>query len=183
MEALTAAVDRLGVAGLRAELGPDADDLAEIVPSLALGDTPEVDVQVAPDTARFRLFDAVVRLCRLATADVPMVVVVDDIHVADLSSLLLLQFLAGHLDTMSLMVVASYRDTDAGSDGFARVLAELLREPNTTRLRLRGLDEDEVAELVTATTGVDAPPPLVSRFRRTSRRAIRCTSERLPACL
>ena len=83
-------------------LGPDADDLAEIVPSLALGDTPEVDVRLHRTRRGFRLFDAVVRLCRLATADVPMVVVVDDIHVADLSSLLLLQFLAGHLDDHEL---------------------------------------------------------------------------------
>ena len=105
--------------GLRAELGPDADDLAEIVPSLALGDPPEVDVQVAPDTARFRLFDAVVRLCRLATADVPMVVVVDDIHVADLSSLLLLQFLAGHLDDMGLLSSRVTATLTPAPSGFA----------------------------------------------------------------
>ena len=49
-----------------------------------------------------------------------MVVVVDDIHVADPSSLLLLQFLAGHLDEMGLLVVATYRDVDIGADGFAR---------------------------------------------------------------
>ena len=77
------------------------------------------DAHLGPDTARFRLYDAVLRLCRQSTVDSPMVAVLDDIHVADPSSLLLLQFLAGHLDEMGLLVVATYRDVDIAAEGFS----------------------------------------------------------------
>ena len=48
-----------------------------------------------------------------------MVAVLDDVHVADPSSLLLLQFLAGELDTMGLVVVATYRPAEGTGDSFA----------------------------------------------------------------
>ena len=67
-EVLGVLVERVGVAELREALGPAADDLGQIVPALADGSDP--DARLAPDTARFRLFDAVVRLCRVATVDV-----------------------------------------------------------------------------------------------------------------
>ncbi len=135
-EVLTTLVDRIGPTELRERLGATTDDLAQIVPMLS-AEAP--DARLAPDTARFRLYEGVVRLCRLSTIDAPLVVVLDDVHVADPSSLLLLQFLAGHLDTMGLVVVATYRDSDATGNGFADVLAQLVRERNTTRLRLGGL--------------------------------------------
>jgi DNA-binding NarL/FixJ family response regulator len=161
-EVLTTLVDRVGVTGLRNRLGAMTDDLGQIVPVLA-DEAP--DARLSPETARFRLYDAVVRLCRLATVDTPMVAVLDDVHVADPSSLLLLQFLAGHVDTMGLVVVATYRDADPTGDGFAEVLAQLVRERNTTRLRLGGLDADGVAEVIGAAVGVGPTPRLVARVR------------------
>ena len=161
-EVLAALVDRIGVTELRAWLGDSTDDLGQIIPALA-AEAP--DARLAPDTARFRLYDAVVRLCRLATVDAPMVAVVDDAHVADPSSLLLLQFLAGQLDTIGLVVVATYRDSDATGNGFADVLAQLVRERNMTRLRLGGLDAEGVAEVIGAATGVGPSPQLVARVR------------------
>ena len=77
----------------------------------------------------------------------------------------LLQFLAGHVDTMGLVVVATYRDADPTGDGFAEVLAQLVRERNTTRLRLGGLDADGVAEVIGAAVGVGPTPRLVARVR------------------
>ncbi len=161
-EVLTTLVDRVGVTELRTRLGATTDDLGQIIPVLA-DEAP--DARLAPETARFRLYDAVVRLCRLATVDVPMVAVLDDVHVADPSSLLLLQFLAGQLDTMGLVIVATYRDSDPRGDGFAEVLAQLVRERNTTRLRLGGLDLEGVAEVIGAATGVGPSARLVARFR------------------
>ncbi|HTN80417.1 MAG TPA: AAA family ATPase, partial [Acidimicrobiales bacterium] len=163
-EVLTSLVDHLGVDALRASLGASADDLGQIVPVLA---DERPDTRLAPDTARFRLYDAVVRLCRLSTADAPMVAVIDDVHVADPSSLLLLQFLAGQVGSMGLVVVATYRDADAVamSDGFTEVLAQLVRERTTTRLRLAGLDEAGVALVIGAATGTGPSARLVTRVR------------------
>ena len=161
-EVLTVLVDRLGADDLRARLGATVDDLGQIVPALG-AEAP--DVRLAPDTARFRLYEAVLHLCRLSTVDAPMVAVLDDVHVADPSSLLLLQFLAGHLDEMGLLVVATYRDGDIGGEGFTDVLSQLVRERNTTRLRLGGLDAAGVAQVIGAATGADPSPRLVARVR------------------
>ncbi len=161
-EVLTTLVDRLGADDLRARLGRSADDLGQIVPALAVA---APDAHLGPDTARFRLYDAVLRLCRQSTVDSPMVAVLDDIHIADPSSLLLLQFLAGHLDEMGLLVVATYRDVDMVGDGFLDLLAQLLRERNTTRLRLGGLDAAGVALVIGGATGSDPSPRLVASVR------------------
>ena len=161
-EVLTTLVDRIGPTELRERLGATTDDLAQIVPMLS-AEAP--DARLAPDTARFRLYEAVVRLCRLSTIDAPLVAVLDDVHVADPSSLLLLQFLAGQLDGMGLLVVATYRDADAMGGGFADVLAQLVRERNTTRLRLGGLDADGVAEVIGGATGIGPSQRLVAKVR------------------
>ena len=64
-EVLNVLVDRLGADDLRAQLGGNADDLAQIVPALGTG---APDARLAPDTARFRLYHAVLQLCRLSTS-------------------------------------------------------------------------------------------------------------------
>ena len=43
--------------------------------------------------------------------------VLDDLHAADVPSLLLLQFLARELGSMRMLVVAAYRDVDPIPDG------------------------------------------------------------------
>lgn len=93
--------------------------------------------------ARFRLFDATVRF--LASRERPLVLFLDDMHAADEPSLLLLEFLARELARIPILVVVAARDASA--------LAELAREPVTTRLTLGGLSEDAVAEYVEAELG------------------------------
>jgi predicted ATPase/DNA-binding CsgD family transcriptional regulator len=161
-EVVATLVDRFGVAELRERLGPLADDIGQIVPALRATGTEE---HRSPDSARFRLFDAVVQLCRSATADVPMVAVLDDVQVADQPSLLLLQFLAGQLEDIGLLLIATYRDTEPAAEGFSDVLGQLVRERSTTRLRLRGLGDDGVAQLIGAATRVGPSPRLVARVR------------------
>ena len=136
-EVLTTLVDRIGPTELRERLGATTDDLAQIVPMLS-SEAP--DARLAPDAARFRLYEGVVRLCRLSTIDAPLVAVLDDVHVADPSSLLLLQFLAGHLGGMGVLVVATYRDADAMGDGIrgcARVARPRAQHDPSAPLRPR----------------------------------------------
>ena len=148
----------------RDALGAAADDLGQIVSTLAPASSPDA-APGAQHGTRFRLFEAVVRLCRLGTADVPMVAVVDDLHVADPSSLLLLQFVSAHLDRIGLVIVATYREAHPAAEGFTDLLAEILRERNITRLRLGGLDEAAVAAMVAAAFGASPSPRLVARVR------------------
>ena len=90
---------------------------------------------------RFRLVDEVRRL--LAERG-PLVVVLDDVHVADEASLSLLRHVADGLLDQPLLVVATARDAGPA-------LVELLRAPGADRWELRRLDLGEVeAQLASA---------------------------------
>ena len=95
---------------LRSHLGPGIADIAALVPEVAdkLGDVPQ-PTQVEPEQARFRLFEAIASFFRRASADGPMLLVLDDLHWADEPSLLLLQFLARQIEDSRLLVVLTSR--------------------------------------------------------------------------
>ncbi len=85
---------------------------------------------------RFRLVDSVHELL----VQKPLVVVLDDLHVADEASLSLLRHVAGGLLDQPLLVVATARE--AGPD-----LTDLTRTPGADRWDLRRLDLSEVEQL------------------------------------
>jgi predicted ATPase len=81
-------------AALRERLGPGIGHVARLVPELADGES-----QSSPgdaETARFALFDAVTELLRTVAERQPLLLVLDDLHAADRSSLLLLGFAISH---------------------------------------------------------------------------------------
>lgn len=143
---------------LRALLGPDAPHLAHLLPELRelFPDLPAPPL-LDSEAARFRLFDAATTFLRRAAGARPLVVVLDDLHAADVPSLLLLQFLAGELKQSPLVVVGLYRQDELGPDHpVASVLAELGREPATRTLLLGGLGPEDVARFIEISTGI--PP-------------------------
>ena len=83
---------------LREQIGTHAADLNQILPEIGdlVGDVREPP-PLDPEAARFRLFDATSSFLERAAAAQPLVVVLDDLHAADESSLLLLRFLASEL--------------------------------------------------------------------------------------
>jgi len=143
-----------------AVVGRDAPDLAQVLPELLdlLGELPP-PVAAGPEGARFRLFDAIASLIRRIADEQPLVLVLDDLHAADDSSLLLLELLAARLPGSRVVVLGAFRTTDveAGS-AMARALAELARQPGVTRLHLTGLSETEVHTYVRAQDAGSAPP-------------------------
>ncbi len=72
---------------------------------------------------RYQLFDAVRTLLQRASSRVVLVLVFDDLHQADASSLLLLEFVARELSGSRLLLVATYR-----ADEMSRRLMETMGE-------------------------------------------------------
>ena len=146
---------------VRAELGPLGGELVRIVPELSARVPGLAEPMVADaDTERFRLFDSVADLLAEMSAAHPVVLVLDDVHWADKPSLVLLRHLLRSTTPMRLFVLATYRDTDLDrSHPLAEVLADLRREPGVERLDLQGLDEDEIAGLMSKTAGHDLDAP------------------------
>lgn len=144
-------------------LGAGAADLAQIVPELRelIPDLPSASTEI--EGARFRLFDAVARFLRNVAATRPLLLVLDDLHVADEPSLLLLRFVAGQLGDSRVLVVGTYRDVDPTvSEPLDATLAELARERITRRLQLHGLSETDVSSYVELVSGAGAAPRLIA---------------------
>ena len=124
-------------------------ELAAIVPELARDRSlTSADTDVA---ARSRVFDAVGQLLRRVGTEAPLVVILDDLHRADRSSVDLLTFLAHQGQPGQLMLVGAYR-ADELTREIAPSLADLACAAEL--VPLPGLTAAEVAELVHALAGV-----------------------------
>ena len=132
---------------LPAALGAGAPWIAGLLPELrdTLGE-PARPSELDSDQARFRLFDALATLLATAAERQPLVIVLDDLHWADASSLLALEFVARVLPDVPLLAIAAYRHAEAHARPELSVaLGGLARA--ATRLPLEGLGRDEVGEL------------------------------------
>lgn len=91
--------------------------------------------------------------------------VLEDVHAADESSLLLLRFVARTVTDARLLVIATTRSSDrSATEPFAGTLADLARAQRFRHIRLGGLSREEVTHLVAATRDVAAPEALVDRI-------------------
>lgn len=105
---------------------------------------------------RFRTFDAICEGLRELAAQRPLVLVLDDLHFADLGSLLLLTFLTQQR-VAGLLILGALRDAVQSADeARAKALAEL-RAACHSKLVLGGLSEAEVRELCGLRFGSAAP--------------------------
>ena len=122
----------------RARIAP----LAHLLPELERCEPPKPAADPAQD--RFRLFEAVAAFLSLVARERPLLVVLDDVHVADVGSLLLLHFVARKTHASRVVVLATYRDVEARLSAEAGdAIAKIAREGRY--LALRRLARDEVA--------------------------------------
>jgi len=93
------------------------------------------------ETDRFALFDRVVGALGASAARRPLVLLLDDLHAADPSSLRLLELLALQLADLPIVVVSSYRDVEARlAPEIGDVIARIARGGLALPLRRLGLD-------------------------------------------
>jgi len=94
--------------------------------------------------ARFDVFDRAARRLRALARERPIVMLLDDLHAADSSSLSLLQFLARGVRGSRLCVIATYRETEARlSSDVSAILAKIAREGDV--ITLARLSRSDVA--------------------------------------
>jgi DNA-binding CsgD family transcriptional regulator len=146
VEAIRGYLEMEEAATLHAALAHAAGYIAEIVPEVAA----HVPGIVAPAPladaaqARFRLFDAVAGFLRRASTGRPILLVLDDLHRADVPSLRLLQFLAPLVASVRMLIVGTYRDNEVGRDHpLADALGELVGQSFFRRSVLKGLSRSE----------------------------------------
>jgi DNA-binding SARP family transcriptional activator len=155
VEAITGYAAQAGATRLRADLGPAAGPLAQLVPALRerLRDLPAAE-PLQPDEERLRLLDAVARFLAGLAAHGPVVLVLDDLHWADASTLVTLRHVARVAVRQRLLLVGAYRSGEAGPD-LVDALGALRAEAEVTAVHLRGLAADALGRLLGALA--DAP--------------------------
>jgi DNA-binding SARP family transcriptional activator len=149
---------------LTADLGLEAGPIAQVVPDIRalLPDTP-VPPALDPDQARFRFFESVTTFLVRLSERHPLVLVVDDLHWADRSSLMLLEFLGDEIAAHRIMLVATYRDADAaGNVALIRALERLNRSRATQRIMLTGFAIRDTAQYGEFIAGRPLPENLVA---------------------
>lgn len=141
-----------------AALGAGAHWIADIVPEVGEGIAgASAPAPADAAQARFGLFDALASFWKRVSAKRGIVMILDDLHWAEASSLRFLAFLAAAAARARLFVLGTYRDiaVDRRHPLFD-MLGELARLPNYSRRPLRGLSLEETRELVANTALSDA---------------------------
>jgi DNA-binding CsgD family transcriptional regulator len=155
------ALDRLtrlsDPAELRDALGTAGGELIRLLPDLATaveGLPPPVEAD--PDTERHRLHTAVTDLLTTISRRHPLLLVIEDGHWADTPTLLLLRHLARGAADARMLLLGTFRDTEADvPDTLSETLADLRRSDDVRRLRLAGLSEEDLTEFVRRAAGGD----------------------------
>ena len=100
---------------------------------------------------RFASFARVAAFLRERSRKAPLLLVLDDLHAADLPSLELLHFVAREIRARRIAVIGTFRDIEARRVPIAEVLARIGREAGI--VTLSALVSDDVAKLVEEHTG------------------------------
>ncbi|HEX5897815.1 MAG TPA: alpha/beta fold hydrolase, partial [Solirubrobacteraceae bacterium] len=111
--------------------------------------------------SQLRVFEDTLALLTGLAANAPVLLVLEDLHWADISTLDLVVYLAHNLDERRLLVLATYRADELSSAERVRRLADGVRRSGSALLiELGSLEREELATLLASRAG--APPPAVA---------------------
>ncbi len=151
---------------LRKTLGDNAPEVAKLVPELRrrFQDIPD-PVALPPEQEQHFLIHGVCQYIERAAQVKPLLLIFEDLHWADESTLLLLDHLAKRLPEIGVLVIGTYRHTEVkpGSP-LATALPNLLRQRLAEEILLKRCTEEQVSALLKARAGNSPPQELVSLF-------------------
>lgn len=134
-------------------LGPAEDPLRAILANISTdaGTPDRLESDDDSDLGRLRLFDRILVLLQERTAEQPWLLVLEDLHWADGSSLGLLRHIARRVRRLGLVILATYRDSEVSAGHSLKAMEAEIRERRLGEvLRLTGLSPQETAELASA---------------------------------
>jgi DNA-binding CsgD family transcriptional regulator len=156
-EALNSAV-REGARAHASDVGPFRATLGRLVPEWRDDERPDVDESVLV------LAEGVLRFLSSVARDGGCLLVLEDLHWADVETLTIVEYLADNLAAEHVLCLATVRDEDRslGLD-----LARTLRARRTSELlELDRLGDAEVAEMLDSCLGAEASPELMALAAR-----------------
>ncbi len=113
--------------------------------------------EVRKTGSQLQVFESTLALLTDRAATTPVLLVLEDVHWADVSTLDLLVYLAHHIEERRVVLLATYRPDDAGTVERMRRLADRVQRSGTALLlELGPLSSGEIAALLAGREG--APP-------------------------
>ena len=151
VEVLRAARHQLTDLRFHQHLPARCEALTRLIPELC----PPATTAPNEETLRFRLFDEVAHFLASTSLELPRLIVLEDLHWADVGTVELLLHSAQALTKRPLLVAASFREHEvSGRAQLAAALSRLSR--HARRIPLRPLSLAEISDLVRAALGSDA---------------------------
>ena len=150
-------------ATLAAVLSGRASIIARISPALSeiLGPIPE-PMALSKEEERFRLFDAVAQFLIAVSQRTPLVLILDDLHWADRGVIAMLNHVVHFIPDNPILVIGAYREAEVDrKHPLAAALAAISRQRNFESLTLKGLQGDELADLLELVGDQDVPESLI----------------------
>jgi len=147
----------------RRQIGPYAAELAQIAPSLrrVFPDLPKT-LELPPAQQRGYLFHSFSEAMARAARTRPRLLVLEDLHWADESTLALLIHLANRIAQLPVVIIGTYRSGYSDENpALVRTLEELLRM-GVRPQKLGGLSKDAIAQMLEGLSQRQAPESLVS---------------------
>ena len=148
---------------LRQALGDVAAEIARIAPALrrVFPDIPP-PIELPAELARRYVWNSLGEFIGRAAQGQPLLLVLEDLHWADESTVLLTEYLAPLLPEMPVLVLGTYRDLEVDLDHpLAHAMGQLGRRRLVERVSLRRLSFDGVRAMLRALAGQPAPEHLV----------------------
>jgi class 3 adenylate cyclase len=161
-------------APFREARGPESDTLSLLLQHDEIGEPADRNARAASAPEQIRLFRAISRGCLALAQRCPAMLVLEDLHWADHSTLDLLEHVtfavadAATRGGASLLVLCTYRGSEMGERP-ARTVARLRREELTVSLDLQGLDEAEIDLLIRGIGLAEPTHQLVTSVSATTR--------------
>ena len=147
---------------LREALGDVAAEIARIAPALRRA-FPEIPppVELPAELARRYVWNSFSEFVGRAAQRQPLLLVLEDLHWAGESTLLLTEYLAPLLPDMPALVLGTYRDDEVDlHHRLARVIGQLARRRLVEQVSLRRLTFNGVRAMLQALAGQPAPEQL-----------------------
>jgi anti-anti-sigma factor len=148
------------------EVGQLLSNVVHWVPEIRfiLPDLPEAP-PLDPRQEQLRLMNSLAQYIERATQEHPWLLILDDLHWADQSSLQLLHYLARHCTATSLLIIGTYRDTDLAPDHPLLETLHSLRQSSGHQLfPLERLNKAQVSQMLSNIWDQMIPESLVEKI-------------------
>ncbi len=135
--------------------------LSTLLPELATYDTAQSQVLsssiLPPEQERLHLWETTLGILRALSDSTPLLLVFDDLHWSDDSSIDLLAYLVRHMQNERIAFVATCRDVELSpTSGLRTLINDLRREQALVSLSIQPLNEEQIGSLVS-----HLPKPIV----------------------